>query len=53
MTSERIESLFMQCGRIHKDAEIRLSDSDQSDRIRTFNVAASIKMRKSCHHAML
>ena len=22
MTSERIESLFMQCGRIHKDAEI-------------------------------
>ena len=23
MTSERIESLFMQCGRIHKDAEMQ------------------------------
>ena len=39
---------WLQCGRIYKDAEIRKKGLYQGYVHRRFNVAASIKMRKSC-----
>ena len=41
------ENFCLQCGRIHKDAEMSLSNQTAVDDPFTFNVAASIKMRKS------
>ena len=38
--------LSLQCGRIYKDAEIRRTESRTEGRGISFNVAASIKMRK-------
>ena len=39
-------TLNLQCGRIHKDAEIVVRECDQFRLLPSFNVAASIKMRK-------
>ena len=38
--------LCLQCGRIYKDAEIIQTPRCRSHMLSTFNVAASIKMRK-------
>ena len=38
----------LQCGRIYKDAEMRMPDGDCKSYGASFNVAASIKMRKWC-----
>ena len=37
---------FLQCGRIYKDAEMKISAAKDAYDAATFNVAASIKMRK-------
>ena len=42
---------FLQCGRIYKDAEIRTKNARAFSRTSTFNVAASIKMRKFAYDA--
>ncbi len=48
MISKRIESLFLQYGRIHKDAEMEDNAKPVRRPTRTFNVDAPIKMRKLC-----
>ena len=42
---------LLQCGRIYKDAEIEYRKRLADMRLTGFNVAASIKMRKSCPYS--
>ena len=48
-----VNDFMLQCGRIYKDAEIRVPDGVVRSEKAGFNVAASIKMRKSFHSRLL
>ena len=48
-TATALDRLALQCGRIYKDAEIKNKNYILQFAMKGFNVAASIKMRKSLH----